>query len=74
MKFADTAKDFDEDFLGEVGRFGAVLHGARQQGIDRLVIARDQPRERLLRSGLKFCDQCRLFGLEASTRWLDCPW
>ena len=74
VKTAHSPEDLHKDFLGQVGGVGAVLHGARQQRVDRLVVARDQPRKSLLGAGPQFRDQSRLFGLEASARWQDCPW
>src|ERR1700728_3643082 len=64
MKIADAAENFHEDFLGQVCSLGSVLHSARQQGINRLVIACDEPRKRFVGAGSQFRDQSRLFGLE----------
>ena len=44
------AENLHEDFLGQIGSVGAVMHGARQQRVNRLVIARDQPGKSLLRA------------------------
>ena len=61
---AHAAENLDEDFLGQVGSIGAVLHGARQQRKNRLMVARDKPRKRFLRAGPQLRDQSRFFGLE----------
>jgi len=64
VKVADAPKNLDEDFLGQICGIGAIRHGTRKQGVDRLMEARDQPRKCFLRAGLKFSDQCRFFGLQ----------
>ena len=45
MKAVHTPEDFDKNFLGEIGGIGAIEDGARQQRIDRLMVARNQPGE-----------------------------
>ena len=64
VKATHPPENLHEDFLGEVGGICAVLNGARQQRVNWLVVARDQPRESLLGAGLQFRNQSCLFGLE----------
>ena len=43
VKPSDSPEDLDEDFLGEISRVRSIVHGARQERVDRLMIVRDQP-------------------------------
>src|ERR1035441_8572602 len=64
MKAAHAPEDLYKNFLGQVGSGVAVLHGARQQRVDGLMEARDQPRKGFLGAGLKLCYESRLFGFK----------
>jgi len=64
MKISYPTEDLHKNFLSQVGGLGAILHRARQQRVDGLVVTRDQPRKCFLRAGLKIRYQCPLFGLE----------
>ena len=48
VEIAHPAEDLDEDFLGEVRGIGTIVHGAREERIDGLVVTGDEPGEGLL--------------------------
>src|ERR1700730_3370820 len=64
-KTANTAKRFQENFLGAVCGVGHIPEHAQNQVIDRAVVVRNQPVEGRFRSGLKLGDE---LGLIAAPR------
>src|ERR1700722_18694941 len=61
IKSANPAVNLDEDILGQVSRVRYVRNGARNQAVYGLVILRDQPCERLFRTGFQFRDNPGFF-------------
>src|ERR1035437_3981459 len=64
VKAPHAPEDLDEDFLGQVGGIGPVMHGPRQQRVNRLVVVRYQPRKGFFRAGPEFINESRLVRLE----------
>ena len=63
VEAAYAAKYLDENFLRQIRSLVAVLHRPRQQRVDRLMVARDEPRKRFFGTCLQFLDECCFFGL-----------
>ena len=57
VEAADVAEDLDEDFLGDVGGVGRVLQATGDDGVDGLVILRNELRKRPFRAGLQLFNQ-----------------
>jgi len=56
-EIANTAKGFQENFLGAVGGIGSVAKHAEDEVIDRRMVVRDEPVEGRLRAGLQLMDE-----------------
>src|SRR3954464_6085192 len=61
MKLLHTAKHFEENFLGGIGRIRGIGEDSVNQAVNRLMKFSYQPGISLFRTRLKFGDDARLF-------------
>jgi hypothetical protein len=64
VEVPNAAKDFDEDFLSDVGGIARIGQDAIDEAVERLLIAGDEPGKRLLGSRFELLDDRSFFGMD----------